>query len=61
MANYKTIQLPTEFVEKWIDPVVEDKSAGFQSRAEFVKEACRRLNEKYTSKNKIEIKNDSGI
>lgn len=44
--SYKTIQLPTEFVEQQIDPLVEKKRLGYTSRAHVVIDAVKQLVEK---------------
>ncbi|RLI75668.1 CopG family transcriptional regulator [Archaeoglobales archaeon] len=38
--EYTTIRLPKELVDE-IDDIVKDRSKGYTSRAEFVKEAIR--------------------
>jgi Arc/MetJ-type ribon-helix-helix transcriptional regulator len=43
MGKYLTIQLPTSFVEKIIDPLIKDARFGFSSRADVVKEGVRRV------------------
>jgi len=40
-TNYTTLKLPRTFVETHVDPFVDEKSAGFSSRAEVVKTAIR--------------------
>jgi hypothetical protein len=42
--KYKTIQLPEEFVQKYIDTQLENKASGFSSRASVVKAGVRSLN-----------------
>jgi metal-responsive CopG/Arc/MetJ family transcriptional regulator len=46
---YVTIKLPKELMDV-IDEIVEKKELGFVSRAEFVKEAVRRLYLEYFPK-----------
>lgn len=41
MGKYITIQLPAEFVETVIDPVVAIPELGYSSRAELIKSAVR--------------------
>jgi len=43
-SNYVTIQLPKEFVKSEIDPLIQDASRGFTSRADFVKQAIKAFN-----------------
>jgi len=39
--GYRTIRLPKELVEE-IEELIKDKSLGYTSRADFVKDAVRR-------------------
>jgi metal-responsive CopG/Arc/MetJ family transcriptional regulator len=41
--SYTNIGLPEKFVKTYIDPIVEDDSQGYTSRAELVKEAVRKF------------------
>ena len=41
--KYKTIQLPEEFVQMYIDNLLENKTSGFSSRASVVKAGIRSL------------------
>jgi len=41
--NYKTIQLPEDFIEKYVDCLVQDKTSGYKSRASVVKAGIRHL------------------
>jgi hypothetical protein len=51
MSVFKTIQLPDEFIEKYIAPFV-NRANGYSSKAEVVKAAVR----DFAAKNKIEEK-----
>ena len=39
--SYRTIRLPKELVEE-IEEIIRDKSLGYTSKADFVKDAVRR-------------------
>lgn len=45
--SYISIQLPKDFVEKYIDSVVEHSEFGYSSRPEFVKAAVRSFSSEY--------------
>ena len=40
---YRTIQLPEDFIEKYVDCLVQDKTSGYKSRASVVKAGIRLL------------------
>lgn len=40
MAKYKSVNLPEELVDK-IDEIVKDKTNGYSSRADFMRDAVR--------------------
>ena len=42
--KYKTIQLPEQIVQMYIDNLLENKASGFSSRASVVKAGIRSLN-----------------
>ena len=41
VKSYSNVNLPTAFVEEFIDPLLADESLGFTSRADVVSEAVR--------------------
>lgn len=47
MGKYITIQLPEEFVEGFIDPILNMAKLGYSSRAEVVKDGVKMLYDKY--------------
>lgn len=49
-VEYTNLKIPTEFVQKLIDPLVENKAFGYTSRANVVIDAVRLLNEKIGGK-----------
>lgn len=52
--SYTTIKIPTEFVQKYIDSLVEQNELGFSSRTEVVKTAVREYSQK--AEKKYEVK-----
>jgi len=49
-SKFKTIKLPEDFVNAYIDPLVES-SLGYSSRAEVAKDGIRRLNRRDEKEN----------
>ena len=48
-TEYTTIKLPTNLVEEALDPLVG--AHGYSSRTDVIKDALRRLSEKYQTTN----------
>jgi len=44
--KYTTLKLPTDFVQKYVDPLLEQVGLGFSSRPEVVKTAIREYSQK---------------
>lgn len=53
--KYTTLKLPTDFVQKYVDPLLEQEGSGFSSRPEVVKTAIREYSQK--ANKKPEVKN----
>ncbi|WP_371801774.1 ribbon-helix-helix domain-containing protein [Candidatus Lokiarchaeum ossiferum] len=49
--SYTTLKLPTDFVEKYVDPAINEEGSGFSSRSEFVKAAIRQYKPKVEDEN----------
>ena len=53
--SYTTIKIPTDFVRKYIDSLLEQDGLGFSSRTEVVKTAIREYSQK--ADKKVGVKN----
>ena len=53
---FVTIQLPEDMI-KLVDEIVDEKTFGFRSRTEFVKEAVRRMYTDYSKLKEALFKN----
>lgn len=53
--SYTTIKLPTDFVQKFVDSLLEQDGLGFSSRAEVVKTAIREYSQNADKKTEVKI------
>ena len=49
-SGLTSIQLPVEFVERTLDPILADKSLGYTSRTDVAKAAIRAFHDAYVSR-----------